>query len=193
MKKLFALLALAAALTCAAQDLPTEIKLTNGFVMKDCTIVRWDADVITVKYAGGTVPVRLENIDPDQRELIEFRKEAALKQQRIADEKAAKALAEAKHKQEVQQKHEEKKQAEIDRKAAAIQAGLDQHRLVVGMSMDQVRGMYGPPLRTSSLTNVEASEWWIYPGLGREGNGAPTNLQIHFKAGLVTRWNNTQR
>ena len=193
MKKLFALLALAAALTCAAQDLPTEIKLTNGFVMHDCTIVRWDTDVITVKYAGGTVPVRFENIDPDQRELIESHKEAALKQQRIADEKAAKSLAKAEHKQEVQEKRDERKQAEIDRKAAAIQAGLEQHRLVVGMTMDQVRGMFGPPLRSSSLTHVEASEWWIYPGLGRDGNGVPTNLQVHFRAGLVTRWNNTQR
>jgi hypothetical protein len=193
MKKLFALLALAVALTCAAQDLPTEIKLTNGFVMQDCTIVRWDTDAITVKYAGGTVPIRFENIDPDQRELIESHKEAALKQQRIADEKAAKALAKAEHKQEIQEKRDERKQAEIDRKTAAIQEGLEQRRLVVGMTMDQVRGMFGPPLRSSSLTNVDASEWWIYPGLGKTGNGVPTNLQVHFKAGVVTRWNNTQR
>ena len=61
------------------------------------------------------------------------------------------------------------------------------------MTMEQVRSMYGPPLRSSSLTNVAASEWWIYPGLGRDGNGVPTNLQVHFKAGIVTHWNNTQR
>jgi|ERR1035437_934613 outer membrane protein assembly factor BamE (lipoprotein component of BamABCDE complex) len=193
MNKLFALLALTVALTCAARDLPTEIKLTNGFVMHDCTIVRWDPDVITVKYAGGTVPVRFENIDPDQREAIEFHREAALKQQRIGDQKAAKALAEAEHKQNLQEKRGERKQTEIDRKNAAIQEGLEQRRLVVGMTMDQVRSMFGPPLRSSSLTNVAASEWWIYPGLGKDGNGVPTNLQVHFKAGLVTRWNNTQR
>ena len=193
MKKIFALLVLTTALTCAGRDLPTEIKLTNGFVMHDCTIVRWDNDVITVKYAGGIVPVRFENIDPDQRELIESNKEAALKQQRIADQKAAKVLAESEHKQDVREKRDERKQAEIDRKNAAIQAGLEQHRLVAGMTMDQVRGLFGPPLRSSSLTNVNASEWWIYPGLGRDGNGVPTNLQVHFKAGLVTRWNNTQR
>ena len=192
MKKLFTLLALTAALTCAARDLPTEIKLTNGFVMHDCTIVGWGTDAITVQYVGGTVPVRFDNIDPGQRELIESHKEAALKQQRIADEKAAKALAEKEHKQQAQEKRDEKRQAELARKTAAIQAGLEQHRLVAGMTMDQVRSLFGPPLRSSSLTNVDASEWWIYPGLGRDGNGVPTNLQVHFKAGLVTRWNNTQ-
>jgi len=192
MKKLLALIALLAALTCAAQDLPTEIKLTNGFVMKDCTIVRWETGVITVKYAGGTVPVRFENIDPSDRVAIMSHQEEALRQQAVADEKAAKALATVEHKQEVQEKRDAKKQAEIERKNAAIQQGLEQHHLVAGMTMDQVRSLFGPPLRSSSLTEVNASEWWIYPGLGRDGNGVPTNLQIHFKAGLVTRWNNTQ-
>jgi hypothetical protein len=197
MKTLLTLIALVAALTCAAQDLPAEIKLTNGFVMKGCTIVRWETDLITVKYAGGTVPVRFENIDPDDRALILAHQEAALREQAIADEKAAKAQAAAEHKQAEQEKRaelkQEKKQAEIDRKNAAIQLGLEQHHLVAGMTMDQVRSLFGPPWQFSSLTEVNASEWWIYPGLGRDGNGVPTNLQVHFKDGLVTRWNNTQR
>jgi len=184
---------LAAAATAAAQDLPTEIKLTNGFVMKDCTIVRWDTDQITVKYAGGTVPVRFENIDASDRVLIETAKAEALEKQHREDEKAAKALAVVEHKQDVHDQRDARKQAELDRKSAAIAAGLAEHRLVAGMTMEQVRSMFGPPLRSSSLTNVAASEWWIYPGLGRDGNGVPTNLQIHFKAGIVTRWNNTQR
>ncbi len=196
MKKLFALIALVAVLTCAAQDLPTEIKLTNGFVMKDCTIVRWSTDVITVKYIGGTVPVRLENIEPVDRAWIVAHQATALQEQAEADEKAAKELATTEHKQAGQEKREAekqaKKQAEIERKNAAIEQGVEQHQLVAGMTMDQVRGLYGPPLRSSSLTNVNASEWWIYPGLGKDGNGVPTNLQIHFKAGVVTHWNNTQ-
>jgi len=193
MKRLLMTFLLAAAATAAAQDLPTEIKLTNGFVMKDCTIVRWDADQITVKYVGGTVPVRFENIDPSDRVLIETSKVEALEKQHREDEKAAKAVATAEHKQDVHDQRDARKQAELDRKNAAIAAGLAEHRLVAGMTMEQVRSLFGPPLRSSSLTNVAASEWWIYPGLGRDGNGVPTNLQIHFKAGIVTRWNNTQR
>jgi hypothetical protein len=192
MKKLFLLIVTAAALTCAAQDLPTDIKLTNGFVMKDCTILRWSTDVITVKYVGGTVPVRLENIDPVDRAWIVSHQATALQEQAEADEKAAEALAKVQHKQAEQEKREAKKQAEIDRKNAAIQQGLERHQLVAGMTMDQVRIMFGPPWHSSSLTNVNASEWWIYPGLGKDANGVPTNLQIHFKAGLVTHWNNTQ-
>jgi hypothetical protein len=161
--------------------------------MKDCTIVHWDVDVITVKYVGGTVPVRFENIDPSDRVEIMSHREEALQRQAEADEKAAKALAKEQQKQASEEKHAAKKQAEIDRKNAAIQQGLDQHQLVVGMTMDQVRSIFGPPYQSSSLTNVNASEWWIYAGRGRDANGVPTNLQVHFKAGIVYRWNNTQR
>ena len=192
MKKLFVLIALTTALTCAARDIPKDIKLTNGFVMKDCTIVRWDNEVITVKYAGGTVPVRLENIDSADRVAIQSHQEAALRHQAEVDQKDAKALARVEHKQEKEENREARQQAEIDRKNAAIQQGLEQRQLVAGMTMDQVHGMWGPPLRSSSLTNLNASEWWIYPGLGKDGNGVPTNLQIHFKAGRATHWNNTQ-
>lgn len=193
MKKLLAVFAFFAALTGAAQELPTEIKLTNGFVMKGCTIVRWEADTITVSYVGGTVPVRFENIDPSQRMDIVSHKEAALEKQALADRKEAKALVTVEHKQAAREKHEATRQSEIDRKSAAIQQGLEQHQLVAGMTMDQVRAIFGPPFQSSSLTNVDGSEWWIYAGRGKDGNGVPTNLQIHFKAGAVTRWNNTQR
>lgn len=193
MKKLFALLAFLAALTCAAQDLPTEIKLTNGFVMKGCTIVRWDTDTITVNYVGGTVPVRFENIDPAQRAAIESHKEAALKKQLSADRKKEKALERVEHKQDARERHEAKRQEEIDRKDAAIQQGLEQHQLIAGMTMDQVRSIFGPPAQSSSLTDVNGSDWWIYAGRGKDGNGVPTNLQVHFRAGVVVRWNNTQR
>lgn len=193
MKKLLALFACIAALSCAAEDLPKDIKLTNGFVMKDCTIVRWEADAITVKYVGGIVPVKFENIDSAQRTLLESHKEAALRKQHIADQKEAKALATAEHKEEVHEKRDARKQAEIDRKNAAIEQGLEQHQLVAGMTMDQVRSLFGPPFESSSLTDVNGSSWWIYAGRGKNGNGVPTNLQIHFRAGVVVRWNNTQR
>jgi len=149
----------AAAATTAAQKLPTEIKLTNGFVMRECTIVRWDTDQITIKYVGGTVPVRFENIDPEDRALIEASKAQALEKQHREDEKEAKALATAGHKQEVHDQRDARKQAELDRKNAAIAAGLAEHRVVAGLTMEQVRSMFGPPLRSSSLTNVAASEF----------------------------------
>ena len=193
MKNLFALFAFFAALTCAAQDLPTEIKLTNGFIMKGCTIVRWETDSITVSYVGGIVPVRFENIDPAQRAAIESHKEAALKKQLSADRKKEKALERVEHKQDARERHEAKRQEEIDRKDAAIQQGLEQHQLVTGMTMDQVRSIFGPPAQSSSLTDVNGSDWWIYAGRGKDGNGVPTNLQVHFRAGGVVRWNNTQR
>ena len=75
---------------------------------------------------------------------------------------------------------------------SARDAWVEQRLQEAGMTIEQVHAMWGPPLRSSSLTDVDGSEWWIYPGLGKDGNGVPTNLEIHFKAGVVVRWNNTQ-
>lgn len=194
MKRYLALLALAAALAGAASEpSPMEITLANGFVMKDCTIIRWEEDTITVKYVGGTVPVRFKDIAPEQRWVIEAEKEEAMKRQAVADRKEVHEEAKLEHKQAEQEQRAAKKQAELDRKAAAIQQGLDQHVVVAGMTMDQVRSMFGPPSRSSSLANPNASEWWIYDGRGRDKNGVPCNLMVHFnKDGVVTKWNNTQ-
>ena len=177
MKRLLFLVALATAVTGAAADLPTAITLSNGFVMKDCTIVRWDADTILVKYVGGTVPVRLDNIDPEQRAVIISHQAAALKHQREADKKETRTLAKEEHTAEVH-------------KAAAIQEGLEQHHLVVGMTMEQVHLIFGTPSRATSYTSTHLEDAWIYDGRGKDARGVPCNLQVRFKNGIVTGWGN---
>ena len=190
MKRLLFLVALATAVTGAAADLPTAITLSNGFVMKDCTIVRWDADTILVKYVGGTVPVRLDNIDPEQRAVIISHQAAALKHQREADKKETRTLAKEEHTAEVHERRAAERQVEAAHKAAAIQEGLEQHHLVVGMTMEQVHLIFGTPSRATSYTSTHLEDAWIYDGRGKDARGVPCNLQVRFKNGIVTGWGN---
>ena len=45
-----------------ADGLPFRIKLNNGFLMRDCSIMNWSKDAVIVRFAGGTVPVRFAEI-----------------------------------------------------------------------------------------------------------------------------------
>jgi hypothetical protein len=258
MKKLFAILTLISALTCLAQETPTDIKLKNGFVMKDCTILLWHPEGVRVKYVGGIVPVRFKDMDPADRARIEPHKETALKQQlgveylpvdlklangtvmkgctavrwhndwvqvkyvggvvpvafkdmapadrakaeaykanalakqQAADEAKAQAIRAEKERQAPQREAEARKKAELARQKEAIKQGLVDGEVVVGMTRDQVRQVYGTPMAYSTITDANASEWWVYPGLGTNEDGTPCNLKIHFDANRVARWNNTQ-
>jgi hypothetical protein len=258
MKKLFAIFALISALTCAAQELPTDITLKNGFVMKDCTILLWHPEGVRVKYVGGIVPVRFKDMAPATRALIEPHKEAALKQQlgveylpvdltlangtvmkgctalrwhsdwalvkyvggvvpvafkdlapadrakveahkatalakqAAEDEAKAAALRAEKERQAPQLEAEAQKKAALARQKEAIKQGLEDGEVVVGMTRDQVRQIYGTPMAYSTVTNANTSDWWVYPGLGTNADGSPCNLKIHFAANRVSSWNNTQ-
>ena len=75
--------------------LPENIQLNNGFVMRSSEILRWTNDSITVRYVGGTVPVRLADISAEQRKLFEMRKKGALMRQKNEDEQDALRKAEA--------------------------------------------------------------------------------------------------
>ncbi len=246
------------ALTCAAQELPTDIKLKNGFVMKDCTILLWHPEGVRVKYVGGIVPVRFKDMDPADRALIEPHKEAALKQQlgveylpvdltlangtvmkgctavrwhndwiqvkyvggvvpvafkdlapadrakveahkatalakqAADDEEKAAALRAEKVRQAPQLEAEAEKNAELARQKEAIKQGLEDGDVAVGMTRDQVRQIYGTPMAYSTVTSASTSGWWVYAGLGTNGDGTPANLKIHFAANRVASWNNTQ-
>lgn len=72
---LFALWAVGAAPEADAQpsasDFPAEIRLLSGAVLRKTSLIRWTADGVVVKHAGGADPVRFANIaEPDRSRLI---------------------------------------------------------------------------------------------------------------------------
>jgi hypothetical protein len=50
---------------------PSELKLSSGAVLRKCEVVRWTADAVVVRHAGGIDPVRFANLAPDSRARID--------------------------------------------------------------------------------------------------------------------------
>lgn len=73
-----------AIIAAAAEDkkdasvMPTEITLTNGAVLRDVSVVRWDSDYVVLRHVGGVDPIRFENIADPKPEMIRAIRAAAL-------------------------------------------------------------------------------------------------------------------
>jgi hypothetical protein len=164
-----------AAPNALAVPLPSEIALTNGFIMHQAKVVSWQADAMTVTYVGGKVLVRFDNVAPAQRPLFVAHKDAVFaRQARIAEARAGKNLPAAPASQEA--------------KAAQIKAGIAAHQLVIGMTQDQVRMAYGYPDQTAADPGVPAYEYWIYLGRGLTPSGAACNRFVGFDRGIMDGW-----
>jgi hypothetical protein len=55
----------------ATAEFPRELKLTNGATLRKCEPVRWTAESVVVRHAGGIDPIRFANIAPAQREAVQ--------------------------------------------------------------------------------------------------------------------------
>lgn len=161
---------------------PIEITLTNGFVMRECEIVRWSTDGVVVKYVGGTVPIKFANIDGRQRKVLEARKAKGLQAQAIADN-AAVSQTEVEKKQ--QQEEAEQITAE-QRKADEIKKAISDHRLVVGMTLAQAREAFGTP--SSSSLSESGGGFIFYEGRGHDVHGAQCDREVFLTGGVVTGW-----
>jgi hypothetical protein len=170
-----------------ALGLPTWIKLNNGFILRDCTILRWSQDTLTVRYVGGTVPVRFSDIHVAQRSLFESKRAAALEQQ--ARDVAARALqAGDKSPQQIAAESQAQRGRATDE---GINRGVETHRLAPGMTMDQVTAIYGEPSAKSDLNIGPALDsQWTYPrGTTKAGGGeTQQEMHVHFFDGVLKSW-----
>lgn len=189
----------------AATDLPTAIKLTNGFVMQQSTVMRWNKGSVLVRYLGGTVPVQFNNIVPEQRAIFVARESAALAEQAKKDvEQAAangkSALADRGERARAMfeagelEVHTEpppgmsrEEIAKIERGTnppqpwdnpdpEAIKQAIANHQLVKGMTKEEVRQSIGVP-QTGYEKN---SATFIYLDRGRDKYGNHVDRILTF-------------
>jgi hypothetical protein len=166
-------------------ELPDQIRLTNGFVMKDCTITRWKPDGIMVSYIGGNAPIRFVDIDPEQRDLFLDAKAKALSRQMQSDNSAIASSSS----NDGDHSAEDASRDAAERKAEEIKKGLDYHHLVIGMTINQAREAFGGPTRSSISTNDYGGYgYWVYENRGRDIHGNPCDRQVYFDKGIVTGW-----
>ncbi len=166
----------------ASAEIPTEIKLTNGFVMRKSVIKRWDTHSVLVAYQGGVVTVQFKNMAPEHRAIFIARRDEALAMQakedaatrEAADDSAARD-AEAKRAKDAQD--EEAARKLIDE----INNGVSFHYLVKGMTKGQVREAYGKPLD-------ERGDSWIYVLRGHDKYGNAADRTLTFTDGHLASW-----
>lgn len=190
-KVVFAVVALIAAACLSAQEIPNDIKLTNGFVMRDCTILVWSKDAITVQFVGGTVPVRYVNISPEQRPIFEKHK-AGMMRREASNQRRASIAAQRDGENDAASRQQESAKAEKDQKKADdIAHGVTWHHLVIGMNYDQVRQAIGGPTSTSATHGDTNFDHWTYAarGKGVDAYGNPKDLRLMFTDGILTTWN----
>ena len=159
--------------------LPTEIKLTNGFVMHQAKVISWQADAMTVRYVGGQVMVKMDNISPEQRMFFEAHKvQVFARQSRIDAARAAQRSGLPAPPTE----------PSADDLQALIQAGIAAHQLVVGMTKAEVYQAIGAPARTATDEREPNVLYWLYPGRGRDAKGAPCDRILGFDHGRLDGW-----
>jgi hypothetical protein len=162
-------------------ELPAEIKLTNGFVMRQSRVVRWQADAVVVQYQGGTVPVRFTNIAPDQRAIFEARKEEELGRQARDDARKARGAAAATHDDRARQITETQAHERAERKAEEIRSGISNHSLVKGMSKAQVILAFGRP-------PDDKGDIFYYASRGHDKYGHSADRTLVFRNGILVGW-----
>lgn len=68
---LFALVLIGADLAEKPAIMPRELRLTNGAVLTNVQVVRWEKDQVVIRYVGGVAPVRYSNIAEPDRSIVE--------------------------------------------------------------------------------------------------------------------------
>ena len=174
--------------------LPADIKLSNGFVMKQCKILDWKEDAIIVKYVGGTAPIRYVNIDAKLRPLFEAHKKDELSNQAkeavaaagspAGDPQTAAERAEAAR---VDSAREAAEREEAERRAYEIKKGVVLHYLVKGMNMTEAQEAFGGRPKVTTAGNTTT---WIITarGKGVDVSGYIKDFRMQFVDGLLTDW-----
>ena len=198
----------------AATDLPTAIKLTNGFVMQQSRVMRWNKGSVLVRYQGGTVPVQFNNIVPEQRAIFVARESEALAQQAKQDveQAAAHSKAEPAERGERLRAMWEAGEIEVhtepppgmsraelakiergtnppqpwdDPDPEAIRQAISNHQLVKGMTKEEVRQSIGVP----QTGYEENSATYIYLDRGRDKYGNHVVRTLWFNQDdILTGW-----
>jgi hypothetical protein len=141
-----------------------EMKLTNGRVWKNVTVVRYDKDTVVLKSAAGVGPLSYSLIPEPTRGLM-----LAERNNELTKDKKQRA--------ERNQTEQSEYNAGVARKARVDDA-IRRNAIIVGMTKDEVRKSWGEPERNNSSSgSYGAHDQWIYP-----------SAYIYFRDGQLTSW-----
>ena len=165
----------------ASAELPTEIKLTNGFVMHKSTVKRWAEHSVLVNYQGGIVTVQFKYIIPEQRGIFEARKDEAMARQAKEDAYTSAGQEIIGRAEDAKQLQEAQAKEEAERLAEEITKGVSFHYLVKGMTKDDVKQAYGRPVD-------DHGDIFLYPSRGHDKYGNSADRALMFRDGRLIAW-----
>lgn len=150
-------------------QLPFQITLKNGAVLKKISVVRWDKEYVVLKHQGGIDPVRYTGMDDKDREIFEIYKAVGLvKDKARKDQINAQAQAES-----------DAYVADMARKEK-IRSAISTKHIVVGMTPSEAIESWGPPDKINSSGGSSGSyQQWIY---GKYGT------YVYFRDGKLSSW-----
>lgn len=171
----------AAAPNLATAELPTEIKLTNGFTMHKASVTRWDTNSALITYQGGIVSVRFQNMAPEHRAIFEARKEEALANQAKEDASRTTVQDNSGRDERVRQEKEAADREAAEKKAEEINNGVSFHYLVKGMTKQQAIKAFGVP-------PDDKGDTFFYISRGRDKYGNAADRTLVFRDGVLVSW-----
>jgi hypothetical protein len=164
---------------------PTEIRLTNGARLRQVKVLHWAPDTLLIQYVGGTVPIRLVNIQAEDRahfivnldRQIKLQNDAALAYARASVQRAQAEERMAQN-QATQAAQQQESQSERD---ARIDEAIANHRLMLGMSTDEVRRSWTTPTEIDTFEcQIGQVVLWTYGGRGAGTSGIPVDASVAF-------------
>lgn len=182
MKPLLLALLLVAAATAAEKapdselvfPLP-ELRLVNGTVFRNVSVIRYEAERVVLKSSAGVGPLSYTMIAEPLRAKFQAAKTTAL-----AKAQADAAKIRADHDANI--KLAQEAAAVIEARKTRIAEAISKRALVVGMSPEEAVQAWGQPDKKNRSGGVGGStEQWIY---GR----ASGRVYVYFRDGSLTGW-----
>jgi hypothetical protein len=161
--------------------LPTDVMLSSGLTLHDVVVLAWQEDAVVLKHRGGTDPIKLSRMVPEQRALFESQLKERLAEQKRAAFQAAAVADNQEQMQRSMAAAAREYQAMREEHAANLEEQVEHRHLVVGMTEDQVRRSWGPPSWTA-MVDLQGGKCllWSYGSRGVDEHGAICNAGVAF-------------
>jgi hypothetical protein len=170
--------------------LPTEIELTNGVKLHQAVVVQWQQDKVVLKHVAGTDPIRFDRMIPEHRAAFEAQRDSGLEQQGRVYQQSAQADEQRQMVQSIQRRSAQTQQEREEQIAAAI----GEHRLLVGMTQDQVRRSWGMPTRTAEVDDTNGrGVLWVYENRGMDDRHNVANAGVGFDGDIAVNLMNVKK
>ncbi len=157
-----------------------ELRLTNGTVFRNVTIMRFERQQVVLKSHAGTAPLSYSMLpEPIRKALLTAQDNALVSQAEQSKAKQIRAGIEWEQQQAARKASEDK----AERTNAAIRS----KKLLLGMTPEQAVQSWGRPERINSSGGQNGStDQWIYAR--QEGV-----YYIYFRDGELSSWQHSER